>query len=298
MPNYVKNRIELIGSEEQVNKVVERFSTFYEKTPCKSYDGDTTYKNITTDEYGWLNEKTKEFTRREQPTVDFIPEGFEIHYEDEFTRFPDFNKIVPMPESLNITSGSLGELGHQLLFGLEKYIHLDINKLQERFSKLSIEQQREAVELGIIYNDNIKKYGHSTWYDWSVENWGTKWNASFCKKISNNVYTFDTAWSGIPKLIDIMSKEFPEVKFLYEYSDEDTGSNCGVGLYLNGEIDFNKLKSQSPEAYELYFKLRPEDLNYYIKLEDGTYEFSDEKYDEYKNREISIPTIEEFNENK
>lgn len=32
------------------------------------------------------------------------------------------------------------------------------------------------LELGKQYVENIKKYGYPQWYDWCVENWGTKWN--------------------------------------------------------------------------------------------------------------------------
>lgn len=275
MPNYIKNRIELIGSQENIKKVVERFSTFFEKTPCKSFDGDTVYKNKTTDEYGWFNETTKQFKRRDQDLVSFIPEGFEIHYEDEFTRFPDFNKIVPMPESLNITSGSLGEMGQQLLFGTGKYSFMGMKELQERFSKLSLKDQKEAVELGIQYQDNIKNYGHATWYDWAIENWGTKWNATSCEKISENVYEFETAWSGVPDMIKLMSKEFPDVKFTYEFSDEDTGANCGIGTFSNGEDDFRMIENYSDKAYELAFKLRPDRAENYKKV-DGKYKYNEE----------------------
>ena len=51
---------------------------------------------------------------------------------------------------------------------------------------------------------NIEKYGHSDWYSWCVENWGTKWNcdAQDWMKVENPnedeasvTFWFDSAWS-------------------------------------------------------------------------------------------------------
>ena len=51
---------------------------------------------------------------------------------------------------------------------------------------------------------NIEKYGHSDWYSWCVDNWGTKWNcdAQDWVKVENPnddqasvTFWFDSAWS-------------------------------------------------------------------------------------------------------
>jgi|SRR5210317_741310 len=45
----------------------------------------------------------------------------------------------------------------------------------------------------------ISKYGADNWYSWSIENWGTKWNACDTNvELNKNVlsYTFDTAWDA------------------------------------------------------------------------------------------------------
>lgn len=45
---------------------------------------------------------------------------------------------------------------------------------------------------------NIEKYGYPTWYEWSINNWGTKWDPeihSVTRDDANNVrMTFDSAW--------------------------------------------------------------------------------------------------------
>jgi hypothetical protein len=50
-----------------------------------------------------------------------------------------------------------------------------------------------------IYQGNLgmeerEKYGINNWYDWSIYNWGTKWNACHCDVGGNEIF-FDTAWS-------------------------------------------------------------------------------------------------------
>lgn len=125
----------------------------------------------------------------------------------------DFNKLIPMPESLNLTAGSieeksvasyflsLDEIGkselqnnlkkHKLIFDgtyWEKYkreINEYINnpdKLKddrETFNIASEEAEnkfKDLNELGKAYVDNIFNYGDSQWYHWCNKNWGTKWN--------------------------------------------------------------------------------------------------------------------------
>lgn len=46
---------------------------------------------------------------------------------------------------------------------------------------------------------NVEKYGYPTWYEWSIDNWGTKWDPDvYCvtRKDANNAsFAFDSAWS-------------------------------------------------------------------------------------------------------
>lgn len=48
---------------------------------------------------------------------------------------------------------------------------------------------------GLLGTEEKKIYGKNNWYDWSIENWGTKWNAySFSR--DGNTIGFQTAWSA------------------------------------------------------------------------------------------------------
>ena len=100
------------------------------------------------------------------------------------------------------------------------------------------------------------------WYSWAYDNWGTKWNSYDCSQLNENTWEFSTAWYNVNKLIKQMADQFPDVKIVYEYADEDIGYNCGVYNFFNNVIDENVLNG-SKEAYELAFKLHPNYIENY-----------------------------------
>lgn len=87
--------------------------------------------------------------------------------------------------------------------------------------------------------------GGPLWYNWSIENWGTKWNLGKDVDVSESPavegglpasihYMFDSAWCPPVGAIDNAVKDFPTLTFKMLY--EELG--CGfVGRYhaVNGE---------------------------------------------------------------
>lgn len=111
-------------------------------------------------------------------------------------------------------------------------------------------------ELMIKYMRCLKTYGCASWYDWSVENWGTKWNAYQAKRIATDKVRFQTAWSAPVPVIDALSKRFPEETIRFRWADEDFGSNTGDVTIRNGEvITGGRLSNGSREAKELALEL-------------------------------------------
>ena len=80
----------------------------------------------------------------------------------------DFNKIVPMPESLDVENSSDASLGYEIVMGKAS---VDAKLC---FAKMDKEKQDKCIELGNIYKENLEKYGHTDWYGWRLDNWGTK----------------------------------------------------------------------------------------------------------------------------
>ncbi len=167
---------------------------------------------------------------------------------DGSIRYIDFNKIIPMPESLNITSGSETDIGVAILRHIE---YNDSELLNERLSYSwafqkgiktlddlvsyykNKENYEKTISLGRLAIDNIDKYGHQDWYGWSCENWATKWNSG-STSYNNEVLEFETAWSTPMPVMLKLSEDFQDITVKVQYADEDIGSNCGEYTLLNG----------------------------------------------------------------
>lgn len=119
---------------------------------------------------------------------------------------------------------------------------------------------------------------HANWWmTWNRNNWGTKWNGYSYETIQFGIYTFETAWSGVPRLMQELSRQNPEIEIEYTYADEDTGCNVGKFKFKDGQITSQFLPSNcSKEAYDIAFDLRPYNSEYY-ELVDGNYQYKNEE---------------------
>lgn len=168
----------------------------------------------------------------------------------------DFNKIIPMPKSLSITSGS--SVDNAILIinddkkGLSEMLDYswvkdeNITKIEDLKKRLLKNLSPKDLEQGKIALDNIKNYGHKDWYSWSIANWGTKWNAYSQIQIKENIISFETAWSTPFPLMEELSRMFPDLTIEVVYADEDIGSNCGTYTFVNGSL----VGEYSPEGWE------------------------------------------------
>ena len=222
MPNWVKNRMFINGTDEQVEKVVNT-----------------------------------------------IFNGEEV----------DFNKIVPMPESLDIEDSSDGTLGYAILTK-----KASVNE-KLCFAKMDKEKQDKCLAIGKIYQENLEKYGHFTWYKWRLENWGTKWNAS--ETFADGDYIeFHTAWSAPLEIYEALAKMFPDVEISFDWADEDAGYNVGSGNLDDGKLYFTELEGGSKEAYELYMEIwNNEDMFVWDEEKQKYVYYAEEWEDEYEEEE-------------
>lgn len=185
----------------------------------------------------------------DQSKIDALMQSVKSKHDDGEDYLFDFSKIIPMPESLNITSGgrvdmAMAYVNYQETMdskGLETYLSYpwvkqagieNISQLCDYIKEnVDIEEGRKA-----IYNE--KTYGHRDWYSWANDNWGTKWNSSSVSS-TDNMIEFQTAWSTPEPVLIELSKQHPEVTITIKYADEDIGGNCGRFVLLNGkELEF------------------------------------------------------------
>lgn len=171
--------------------------------------------------------------------------------ESEF----DFNKLIPMPETLDIESGTHQDwaIAYYVTDRLTKpveetnlaelisnrfdadWANTAVARLKKLIKTDSITDLDKLYEEGKQYCYNREHYGFYTWYDWCCCNWGTKWNSSeayWC--FDNRVLYFQTAWSAPFPVIEAMAEKYPELNFTHQWADEDIGNNCGEMWYSEG----------------------------------------------------------------
>lgn len=205
----------------------------------------------------------------------------------------DFNKIIPMPESVrNIISGTITDKCKQLFrsYIFDKDNYDDYKKVmfvrEEKIIKLNQKEYDELMESCLSYTnceltdtgvvkhklfsteqdvldygkrayDNIINYGKQDWYDWSIAFWGTKWNAQDTE-IDGNEITFLTAWDAVPALISTLSEKYPNSTFIYDFAEEQLSEFGGILHIKNGHlIEGGYFKPRSKEMYEHAFIFWP-----------------------------------------
>ncbi len=280
MPNNVRNRLEMIGTKKEIQKIVNKFSTPFLKEINKTYDNSLIVcKNSKNQFIGWYNDVDDIFIYSlDNKKVKGLPKGIKYEYNEAWTRFPDFDKIFKMPKCLKGLEPHNG-----IVTAVKKKYEASISGNPLLASLEMLNRQRQTMEFKDeekeLFDKCCKAYeeiGFIYWYDWRVSNWGTKWNAYACEKENENTFIFDTAWSSVKKIIKEISTQFPNIQFIYEWSDEDTGNNCGSISYFKGKSMGATIENGSVEAFELAFKLRPEYREDY-KLVNGNYKYIDEE---------------------
>lgn len=98
--------------------------------------------------------------------------------------------------------------------------------------------EQTAPASGDVASENVKKYGASDWYNWCVENWGTKWDITsdsldlFDDNKTVSI-SFDSAWSPpIEAYVKLAEMGF-EIEALYH---EPGMSFAGSWDNHNGDI--------------------------------------------------------------
>ena len=129
------------------------------------------------------------------------------------------NIVITGPNSVidkieKIANGNKGDL-LQYFYPMPKALQDTTAPLQKDATK---EEKAKAKE-------NLKKYGYDNWYDWRVENWGTKWDIMEFYNINRKEIGedeseislgFDTAWA-------------PALGAYEKFIDEN--SNCSLKAY-------------------------------------------------------------------
>jgi hypothetical protein len=126
------------------------------------------------------------------------------------------NHVRPVPESLHIVAGRVGD---------------DADPKQ-----IELEAQEKA---------NIAQHGYATWYDYCVGEWGTKWDVELYNPIEfdsawdkNNKVTFgfDSAWAPPTGIYEALVEQGFSVRAYYYESGMQF-----AGVWEDGHDDFYEL---------------------------------------------------------
>lgn len=186
----------------------------------------------------------------------------------------DFNKIIKMPEDLDVKNCSLSQ-GALLSYCRKNHLDIpipdnedeksesytfcsDISEMTKDEIENSIKRYDEYMEennkldnsiglpdnYGKLLYDNIINHGSPTWYAWRHDHWGTKWNAcrgevekDITKREDDNysiLYYFQTAWCPPIKIIVALAKKYPDVNIRADFDSWESEFRGHI-LMVNGE---------------------------------------------------------------
>lgn len=180
--------------------------------------------------------------------------------------FISLNKIIPMPECLRIESGSKSSSAEEILRAADPEQALaDYFADRKKRFNCTDEDCEEFKKFVEQVKYNLDNYGVSTWYYWSIKNWGTKWDTYDGGSIGDYSCYFFTAWSTPFSAMLELSKMLPDCEIEVEYADEDYGHNCGRYNLKNGEL-ISSYQPDGDEALRYSLDVWGEDYEEYMAM--------------------------------
>tara|TARA_R110000737_G_scaffold340317_1_gene363108 strand:+ start:21 stop:698 length:678 start_codon:yes stop_codon:yes gene_type:complete len=134
-------------------------------------------------------------------------------------------------------------------------------KQLQKFVEKSLVKEEHSLVKSRLEHDNFSFEGtlprgdRKDWYEWSIANWGTKWDA--CEPNINHddidyfSVSFESAWGPPIQWIDNIMQDFPDLSFTLEY--EEPGMCFGGRLSAQYKViwdDFHWDIDQASECCE------------------------------------------------
>jgi hypothetical protein len=167
---------------------------------------------------------------------------------DAMERGEFLEHVIPVPKDLQIVAGRVGD---------------DTNPDQ-------IELERKTKE-------NLEKYGHSNWYDFCVNRWGTKWDVDCQGNVDVHpegklvTASFDSAWAPPVGVYQELVEQGYEVRAYYYES-----GMCFAGIYDNGADDCYSDWGDSQGAKDTL----PSELDEFFAISESMAEYEAENEEE------------------
>lgn len=197
--------------------------------------------------------------------------------EETYVTF-DFNVLVPMPVELEgIPSSSLNDtflllvgrpdiVAAETTFGTPKTLEemlsyawvaregiTTVDGLEKHLKEQNPDWEKLGQQLVAAYEAT----GHTNWYSWCIENWGTKWNAYSFEIASDEPerleFTFDTAWSSPVPIWEALAGREEMKGLVLTFIAFDEGWNfAALGAITNRKLDFQEVKATAALYEHVY----------------------------------------------
>ena len=166
---------------------------------------------------------------------------------DALERGEFLNEFIPVPEQLQIVAGSLGD--------------------SEEQKKLEADTKR-----------NVEQLGYGNWYDYCVNEWGTKWDVG--QQGSSDIHPdgkmlhtyFDSAWSPPVAAYEKLTEMGFTVGAMYYES-----GMCYAGIWEDGCDDYYDLSEMNSQEVEDSI---PSDLDEAFGISETMREYEAEEQEE------------------
>jgi hypothetical protein len=197
--------------------------------------------------------------------------------EPSYIQF-DFETVIPRPKIYDeIEASSLTSQAIEAITGVaddkfgfrQSWTDEQRQRYQQTLDNLKVEQ----LEAGRKALQAIEEHGAPTWYEWSIENWGCKWNSYDFVLVTDEpgelVFRFDTAWSTPVPVLETLAAMHPDLAFTTDSFDEcwnfAAHGEASEGVF--SEVVFEADKDAYEKAYGSPYEEDEEDAPF-VKVED------------------------------
>jgi len=103
--------------------------------------------------------------------------------------------------------------------------HLEVSGDEKQLQEF-VEKSTTNIETSdeFSFEGTLPRGDRKDWYNWSLDNWGTKWDACEPNICHNDIdyfaVSFETAWSPPIDWINNIMQDFPDLCFTLEYDEE------------------------------------------------------------------------------
>lgn len=138
------------------------------------------------------------------------------------------------------------------------------------------EELQDVVANFTVNEAMVAKYGFSSWYDWNINNWGTKWDFALenVERVDANTVTaaFDSAWSPPVTAYEKLVELGFEIEAMYY----EPGMQF-VGKWDNGDDDCYEYGGQTADTVRDYIG---EELDDYFGISEEMAQYEEDNQED------------------